>query len=145
MKRLSVFVSVLSLCALAFVACQDQVQQIAGAYSYKISGSVIVDEDTVVLTDEIGTMEIVYINQDSALVTFNSLLGPVYATQAQIDNKQIDLAPYRRNLSIRTKDYTVTATGEGTVYDKTILFALNYTDTINKLTTDSLIMLCKKN
>lgn len=145
MKRLSVFVSVLCLCALAFVACQDQVQQITGTYSYKISGSVIIDEDTVVLTDEIGAMEIVHINQDSALVTFNSLVGPAYATQAQIDNKQIVLAPYRRNLSIKTRDYAVTATGYGTVYDKTILFSLNYADTINKLTTDSIIMLCKKN
>lgn len=145
MKKLCVFISILALCAVSLVSCQDQVQQVSGAYSYKISGSVIVDEDTVVLSDEIGALDIIHVNQDRALLTFNSLLGPVYATQAQIKGKQIFLTPYKRNLTVQSKDYAVTVTGNGTIYDKTILFSLDYADEVNKLTTDTLIMLCKKN
>lgn len=38
---------------LALMGCQDAVQQVAGTYSYKISGKAIVDGDETTLTDEI--------------------------------------------------------------------------------------------
>lgn len=138
-------ISVLATCAMTMVSCQDPVQQIAGNYSYKISGAVYLDSDKVELTNEIGAMEIVHIDDSNALVTFNALIGDVYATQARISGKRIVLQPYRRDMTVKQKDCVVTAEGEGMIYDATILFSLQYTDTVNKLTTDTLVMLCKKN
>lgn len=131
--------------ALTFVSCQDQVGQLSGTYSYKISGSVVIDGDTSVLSDETGAMQLLRVNSDSALLTFNALLGPVYTTSARINGKQIKVLPYERNLTHRLMDYTITGSGDGTVYDETIVFSLQYSDTTADLKAEKLTMVCKKN
>lgn len=144
MKRLSVF-STLFLAAVCLMSCQDQVQQIAGNYSYKISGSVVIAEDTFVLANETGALEVLRVNADSAVVTFNALLGQAYATQAVIAGKQMELLPYKRTITVRARDYEVTAQAKGDIYDGTLLLNLQYENAERELKADSLILLCKKN
>ena len=141
MKKYSILLVVL----LAMMSCQDQVGQLSGAYSYKISGSAFVDSTTRVLSDETGAMELIRINADSALVTFNALMGPAYSTQAVLNGKQIRLLPYQRTISVGASNHTVTATAEGTVYDNTLLMQLKYLSADSTFVADSLTLLCKKN
>ena len=142
MKRLKTV-----LCSLAAVllmtGCQDQVQQISGAYSYKISGTAVVDDTEYRLADEQGAMEVVRLNGDSALLTFNALLGQAYTAKALIDGKQLTIAPYERHVTVGVNGYTVTATGEGTAYDGTLVITLHYNSA--EVSANSLTLLCKKN
>lgn len=133
------------LCVAALTSCHDRVEQLSGRYSYKISGSVVLDGDTTVLPDEQGAMELIRLNADSALLTFNALVGPIYTAQAKIDGKNIVIAPYERNLNYLTANYTLTAQGEGTIYDETMVIDLSYSGKTAKLETVKLTMLCKKN
>lgn len=130
---------------LCLTGCQDPVEQLAGNYSYKISGSVIIKGDTTVLSDEMGAMSLVHLSADSALLTFNSLAGPAYTTTAKIDSSHIAVMPYERNLHHRLIDYAITASGEGTVYGQTLVITLQYADTVADLKADKLTLLCKKN
>ena len=118
-------------------------QQISGAYSYKISGTAVVDDTEHRLADEQGAMEVVRLNGDSALLTFNALLGQAYTTKALIAGKQLTLVPYQRHVTIGATDYQVTATGEGTAYDGTIVITLHYNSA--EVSANSLTLLCKKN
>lgn len=131
--------------AACLVSCQDAVQQVAGNYSYKISGSVIIDEDTIVLANETGALEVLRVTADSAVVTFNALLGPAYATQAVLEGKKMTLLPYKRSINVLAEDYMVSAKAEGTIYDETLLFNLQYENEERALKADSLVLLCKKN
>ena len=133
------------LAMIALMSCQDQVGQLSGTYSYKISGSAVQDSVSVALPNEQGAMELVRISADSALLTFNALAGPVYSTRAAIKGTQISLNPYSRVLEVGVEDYNVTASGEGTVYDKTILMQMKYVTVDSVLMADSLTMVCKKN
>lgn len=139
MKR----ISILLVALLTLVGCQDQVQQIAGTYSYKISGRGTIAGINQTLDDEIGTMEIVYTNSRSALVTFNALRGHAYSTTAAVDGKQLSLDPFERDVKEGGLNYLVTASGEGTVYGNTLLILLKYEG--NTLQADSLTLLCKRN
>ena len=130
---------------MALTSCHDQVDQVSGSYSYKISGKAVIDGDTVVLSDETGAMEIVRLSADSTLLTFNALLGPAYTAKAKIEGKDIRIMPYERTVNHQLKDYFVTAQGSGTFYDKTIVVTLQYADTTADLKADKLTMLCKKN
>ncbi|MBR1877702.1 MAG: hypothetical protein IJ814_01725 [Paludibacteraceae bacterium] len=131
------------LVMLACMACRNQVEQAAGTYSYKISGRVTVLGVEQALTDEIGTMEILPNTTNSAVVTFNALRGPAYYTTAKINGKQIVLNPFEREVTQSAVEYGVTVSGDGTVYDQTILITLRYSGT--SLNADSLLLLCKKN
>ena len=160
MKKLLVILLALT----ALMICKDQVEQLSGSYSYKISGMAVYGNDTVSLSEEIGALDLIHLSADSALLTFNALRGPAYATKAKLEGKSITLMPYKRNISRLTRNYTVTASGQGEVYDGTILVTLSYVgDTVrvdsltaqaNSLTVrtdsltmraDSLTLLCKKN
>lgn len=134
---------VLLLPLLTLVACQDQVQQIAGTYSYKISGTAIVDGDERTLTDEMGALDIIHVDSTTAMLTFNALNGPAYVTEAEIHGQNIELKEYERVVTVQTTDYHVTASGQGTVYDQTILIHLSYEGT--DFQADELTLLCKKN
>ena len=126
-----------------FTGCKDQVQQVAGTYSYKISGVATVDGDERSLPDETGAMDIVRMNADSALVTFNALSGPAYTTEALIKDKKIELYSYQRVLTVGAKSYTINASGAGDIYDETIVITLRYSGT--DISANSLTLLCKKN
>ena len=127
---------------MALAGCKDQVQQIAGNYSYKISGRGSIAGIDQKMDDEIGAMEILYSTNNSALLTFNALRGPAFSTYATVNGKQITLKPFERDATENGVDYHVTASGEGTVYDGTILILLKYEG--NMLKADSLTLLCKK-
>ncbi len=122
--------------------CQDAVQQLSGTYSYKISGTVNVDSVGESRINEIGSMELIHLTADSALLAFNALNGPAYTTSATIRDKQIHLYPYQRTLESGLRTKTVTADGEGEIYDQTIVIRLSYRgdSTVNQLT-----LLCQKN
>jgi len=139
MKKIVVFIVAL----LSFAACKDQVEQVAGTYSYKISGQVSILGVEQGLTDEIGAMEVLPGTTNSAVVTFNALRGPAYYTTARINGKQIVLNPFERTIRQSAVDYGVTVSGSGTIYDQTILINLRYTGTA--MNADSLVLLCKKN
>ena len=156
MKKLLVILLALT----ALVSCKDPVEQLSGSYSYKISGTAIFGNDTTSLSEEIGAMNLIHLSEDSALLTFNALLGPVYATKAKLVGKSITLEPYKRNISHLTRNYSVTASGQGEVYDgkiQTILVTLSYVgDTVRAdsltvgtdsltMRADSLTLLCTKN
>lgn len=128
---------------LALVSCEDQVSRVSGTYAYKISGNVTVDEKERSLPVEEGAMEVIRLSADSALLTFNVLRGGVYTTYAEIANQEIVLAPYTRSLTIGVKEYTVTVSGEGTIYDGTIVVDLNYDSA--EVFGEGLTLLCKKN
>lgn len=134
---------VLAIGVLALMSCNNEVKQVEGTYSYKISGQAIVKGDTLELNDEIGAMTIEGITSDSTLVTFNALNGPAYATGAKISKKEITLAPFTRAISVRSQDYRVTAEGEGSIYNETILITLSYNS--DDVQADSLTLLCNKN
>ena len=142
MKR-SFIIIFAGLLGLVLTACQDAVQQVAGTYSYKISGRATVDGDEVKLSDEVGAMELIRIDSTTAMVTFNALSGPAYTTQAEIHADQITLNTYERDLTVNLTDYHLSASGSGTIYDQTILITLQYKG--DKFSADQLTMLCKKN
>lgn len=131
------------LMAFVLTSCQDAVKQVAGTYSYKISGQATIDGDQVRLTDEVGALELIPIDSITALVTFNALSGPVYTTQAEIHADQITLSTYERDLTVNLTDYHLTASGSGTIYDQTILINLQYEG--EDFSADQLTLLCKKN
>lgn len=139
MKKLLVILLALT----ALMSCKDQVEQLSGSYSYKISGTAVFGNDTVTISEEIGALELIRLSADSALLTFNALRGPAYATKAKVEGKTIELVPYERNISRLSRDYTVTATGQGDLYDGTMLVRLRYTG--DDVKADSLTLLCKKN
>lgn len=147
-----ILIGLLACTGVFLAACQDQVQQVAGTYSYKISGSAIVtstnllgetEQDTITLADETGAMELIALDSITAMVTFNALNGPAYTTQAEIHGKSLTLQPYERIVTIRTKDYPISASGEGTFYDNTLIITLDYTSDV--VEANQLTMLCKKN
>ena len=139
MKKLLVILVALT----ALVSCKDQVEQLSGSYSYKISGTAIFGNDTTSLSEEIGALDLIHLSADSALLTFNALRGPVYATKAKVEGKTITLMPYERTISHLTRDHTVTASGQGDLYDGTILVRLRYAS--DDVKAESLTLLCKKN
>ncbi len=141
MKKLIVLLlGVLPFC---LTGCRDEVRQLSGSYSYKISGIAVVEGDETRLGDEMGAMDVVRINGDSVLLTFNALTGPAYYTRALINGKKITVDSYTRSLNVNSVNYTVTGSGEGEVYDETILITLRYQSPDVKA--NQLTLLCKKN
>ena len=133
----------ISLLSLLFTGCQEQVRAIVGTYSYKISGQVTVDDETKALPEEIGAMDLLRVDATNAILTFNALKGPVYTAEAEINNNEIDLFTFERNITIGLNDYHIFVTGTGTVHDNTIIFTLDYTG--NDISSDQVTLLCKKN
>ena len=143
MKKIFVISMLCAVVGLFCTGCQDQVQQAAGTYSYKISGKAVVDGDERTLTNETGALDIVHKDSENALLTFNALGGAAYTTNATIADKRITLTPYERVLTIGSKDYTVMASGDGDIYDGTIVITLKYKS--SNVTANSLTLLCKRN
>lgn len=143
MKKIFIISVLCVVVGLLCVGCQDQVQQVSGSYAYKISGKAMVDTVEHVLTNETGAMEIVHKDSETALLTFNALGGAAYTTDATIADKHITLNPYERVIRVGLKEYTVTASGAGDIYDRTIVITLQYES--EALKADSITLLCKRN
>lgn len=141
-KRLSLimFASILLFCN----ACTDTLHIVTGEYTYQASGQVTLDNvRSLILEHEMGTMDILYKDPSTLLLTFYSNDGNTYTTDATIDEKNIDLFPFTRLLSVKyttqessilggvvnlehTEDYQIGVYGSGIIYDNTIIFRLQY-------------------
>lgn len=139
MKRLVVLIC----SALVLAGCSDAAKDISGNYSYKISGSAIINGDTVSLPHEMGAMEIVRLSTDSVLITFNAMEGPAYATNAGVSDSHIVLNELERDITHNGQRYVVTMSGEGECYERTLLFELAYHG--KNVDAEKLTLLCKKN
>lgn len=104
---------VLMAITLCLSGCKDSssVRDVKGAYRYKTTGKVTLQEnyngatkaDTLVanLDNESGTLELISLhNGDSVLMTIDQLNGNVIVTRALVSEGRLDFAPYERLLEI---------------------------------------------
>ena len=165
-KRIFIY-TLLSSLILCLSSCESPLQTIVGEYSFKISGQVTKDGNQgIVLPDEIGAMEIIHLADSTYLLTFNTINGSAYTTQATKTGNQLDLQPFSRvvTLTYYTQDSNIlgglieiTETeyfdtdiyGYGTIYDKTIEFKLQYSGeeltSSKRIKGNNITMLAKKN
>ena len=100
---------------LCLLSCNDssEVRDVKGAYRYKTTGKVTIEEnfagatkaDTLVanLENESGTLEIVSLhNGDSLLLTIDQLNGNVTATKGAVKDSRLHFMPYSRTIEIPT-------------------------------------------
>ena len=128
---------------MALTSCQDKIEQVTGSYSYKVSGTAVVDSSSVALRDEQGAMELIRVEGENVLLTFNALRGSAYATKGTLSDQTLTLQSFDKSVSAGINEYNVTVTGTGTVYSNTILFDLTYES--EELTAEKVTMICKKN
>lgn len=91
---------IISLLAIVMVGCSEPINEVAGSYSYKVSGKVSVDSLSVNLADEIGAMELIRRNDTTLLVTLNQMNGSVYTTEAVLREKTLILREFERVLTL---------------------------------------------
>ena len=98
------------------MACSDSdaVRDVKGAYRYKTTGKVTLEEnyqgatkaDTLVanLNNEFGTLEVVSLhNGDSLLVTIDQMNGDVIITRGMVNNGKLQFNPFHRTLEVPTE------------------------------------------
>ena len=131
-------------CLLALASCQKKnVPLFRGDYSFKTSGSVVLDEInpedgpntfTVNLPNEIGQLEISDLGngKDSVLVVMNTMGGEVVVTHACCKDNEIFLRDFKKNTLLFTGD-TITlknelrVSGKGQMYeDHTLILNMVY-------------------
>ena len=141
MKRI---IPILFCCLLALAACQKKNASLfRGDYSFKTSGSVILDEIdaedepasyTVSLPNEIGQLEISELGngKDSVLVVMNTMGGEVVVTHALCKNNEIFLHDYKKNTLLFTGDSItlkndLRVSAKGQMYeDNTLILNMTY-------------------
>ena len=110
-SKIIVLISIMSV----LVSCSDTgaVRDVQGAYRYKTTGKVVLEEnypgatkgDTLVanLDNESGTLDVVSLHDgDALLLTFDQLNGDVMATQGTTDGSRLQFTPYTRTLEVPT-------------------------------------------
>jgi len=159
--------SILFLAACFLSACTSPVESIVGEYSFKISGTVTQDSwREVALTDEMGVMEIIHLKDNEFLLTFNTINGSAYTTQATLNGDILDINPFSRTvvISYQTEDsdifggliehtnieyYQTEVYSSATMYGNTIEFKMQYSGKelagTRKIVGNNIIMLAKKN
>lgn len=159
--------TLLSSLILCLSSCESPLQTIVGEYSFKISGQVTKDGNQgIVLPDEIGAMEIIHLADSTYLLTFNTINGSAYTTQATKTGNQLDLQPFSRVVTLtyytqdsnilgglieitETEHFDTDIYGYGTIYDKTIEFKLQYSGeeltSSKRIKGNNITMLAKKN
>lgn len=165
-KRIFIY-TLLSSLILCLSSCESPLQTIVGEYSFKISGQVTKDGNQgIVLPDEIGAMEIIHLADSNYLLTFNTINGSAYTTQATKTGNQLDLQPFSRIVTLtyytqesdilgglieitETEHFDTDIYGYGTIYDKTIEFKLQYSGeeltSSKRIKGNNITMLAKKN
>ena len=153
MKK-QILIAIFALLSLA--SCQKSGMQLfRGDYSFKTSGSVVLDEIvpegdtieplsfTINLLNEIGQLEISALGneKDSLLVVMNTMGGEVIVTHAFCDGNEIILQEFTKNALLFTGD-SITLKNEmrvqasGLMYeDKTIILNMIYegeAETVNR-------------
>lgn len=108
MKRLLIIIT-LAAVALFFSACNREVNQLTGDYSYKISGEVAVtDADSNIsylMVNKRGQMNILRDHNDKTrvLVTMSETAGGVYSFTAKVQGDSLLLDPYSFATNILSK------------------------------------------
>ena len=165
-KRIFIY-TLLSSLILCLSSCESPLQTVVGEYSFKISGQVTKDGNQgIVLPDEIGAMEIIHLADSNYLLTFNTINGSAYTTQATKTGNQLDLQPFSRIVTLtyytqesdilgglieitETEHFDTDIYGYGTIYDKTIEFKLQYSGeeltSSKRIKGNNITMLAKKN
>ena len=112
-----------------------------------------------------GALQMEQIQEDSILLTFNSLKGDVYTTTGKIDNDDIVLQPFERTLSVTytvtqqdllrpvdktlNETYNIEVSGGAKMHDETIHFMLQYNgagvSNDKQLVGEDILMVAKKN
>ena len=105
--------------------CKNDLEQVAGEYSYKISGSAIVDSAEVRLNNETGAMHVID-TQEDLLLTFNVLGGDVYTAKATLDKKDIAIHTFERIIVQNGRNYKTTVSGKGNVWNENIVVEMSY-------------------
>lgn len=158
------FVVMLTLC---LSACETPVQDIAGEYSFSVSGRVTKDASSQYeLTNEMGTLEIAHLSDSTYKLFFDTQDGIVYTTKATLSNNQLDLRPFERSITLVFKSqessilgdiiqleekeyYRTEVYGSGTIYGNTIEFNLQYAgEELNgnhRITGNRILMIARKN
>ncbi len=166
MKKYFKMVVLASIVALA-VGCTDPIKSLTGGYSYQVARQEVSIDDTlgVVLTSEIGALQMEQTQDNEILLTFNSMKGDVYTTTGKIDDKTITLAPFSRTLTVTytitqedllrpvdktvNEAYNIEVSGEAEIHDETIHFLLQYAGTgvsnDKKISGEDILMIAKKN
>lgn len=143
--------SILAIMCTAFLlaSCTNEITRLTGEYSYKVSGTALVDTAKEALPNEIGSLQIIDRGEDGLLLTFNTLEGALYTADGSLKDGELLLAAFQRTLRLTASSYKVTVNGSGTVYDGTIVFNLTYAGTLlegNKsLTATDVLLIAKKN
>jgi hypothetical protein len=161
---------------LGLVACSDTaaVRSVEGAYRYKTTGQVTIEEnydgatkaDTmlIALSNESGTLEMVSLHKgDSMLLTIDPLNGQLAVTRGLVNGARFDFEPYKRTLEVgvpkglldslihieKQEVFDITVSGYAEVYDNNLVFRLQYqgaSETTERTLRGSNIMtLAKKN
>lgn len=123
----------LVLCALN--ACDNSVKDVLGDYSYKISGTAVIDDTIPVsLPDEQGAMQIVSQKGKDVLLTMNIFLGGVYTADAKVSGDSLFIKQCSRTIPLTytyeseedslisieqavTENFTLEVSGAGKVYN----------------------------
>ena len=127
---------VLSAIVLCLASCNDSatVRDVKGAYRYKTTGKVTLEEnfqgatkaDTLVanLDNESGELEVVSLHDgDSVLLTIDQKNGVVVATRGMTSNGRLHFNPYRRTLDVPLTNtyYDTVSIGIGLLSRDTVL------------------------
>lgn len=166
MKKFLKFGFLAGIAAMA-MSCTDPVKSLTGGYSYQVGKQEVVIDDTVsvVLTSEMGALQMEKSKDDEVLLTFNSMKGDVYTTTGKLDDKTITLAPFNRTLTVTytitqeellrpvektvSETYNIEVSGEAEIHDETIHFTLQYAGTgvsdDKEIVGEDILMIAKKN
>ena len=125
MKK-GLYLTIVLVVMAVLAGCKNELQQVSGEYSYKISGNAIVDSTEVHLTNESGALHIIDKDEKELLLTFNMLAGDVYTTNAELSAKVLKINEFERVIMHNAKNYKIKVTGEGNVYDNNIVLDMQY-------------------
>ena len=125
MKK-GLYLTIVLVVMAVLAGCKNELQQVSGEYSYKISGNAIVDSTEVHLTNESGALHIIDKDEKELLLTFNMLAGDVYTTNAELRAKVLKINEFERVIMHNAKNYKIKVTGEGNVYDNNIVLDMQY-------------------
>lgn len=95
---------VCGLMVLCMTACQQPAERLTGTYSYKISGRVTIDDQSVTLPDEIGAMDVLYRHDSTVLVTMNQLNGGIYRADGIVSGDSLRLTSFERTMIFNLTD-----------------------------------------
>lgn len=126
--------AIVAFCAaLALCGCSKSKNSLPGSYTYKISGSLTLEGDSVVsLFPEQGQMHIIDCGDGKAVVTFNDITGDAVVASATMDGNELTFDNAQKK-SISTSDGTLKTgstvvewTGSGKLLDDMFIAGLKY-------------------